>query len=98
MKQEGLHKGCRRNTFGIFDAAMIPAELHGEIPDLCIRCFESHDERIAARSGILSLLTKLTGVYPEIFDEIILLIQFQPQRLPPAIKIRVKHFEKQYGR
>lgn len=47
LKQEGLHHGCRRNAFGIFDAAMIPEEQHGEIPDLCTRCFKSHDESIA---------------------------------------------------
>lgn len=92
LKQDRLHQGCRRNGFAMLDAITIPEQFHGEVMDLCFKCFESPEESIAAKANILSILTKLAKVYPEIIPEIGLLIQFQSQPLPAAIRSRAKVF------
>ncbi len=89
LRSEGLHQACRRNGFGILEAMSIPESMHGEVMDLCFRALESHKESIAAKANALGVLCILIKAYPEIKDEIKLLVQFLPQPLPPALKSRV---------
>lgn len=94
MKNPQLHPAVRRNVLRIFETATIPKKYHGNIMNECFTYLENPNEAIAVHAYALGILKKLSKIYPEIKQELVLLIEARLPNATPAFTSRAKHFMK----
>ena len=70
----------------------IPKRFHGRLMDACFKYISVPGEAIAVKAFALSVLGKLSAIYPEIIPEIKLLIEENYERETAAFKSRAKKF------
>jgi hypothetical protein len=75
LKKSGQHVAVRRNIVRLLQHIEIPLKYHGEIMDICFRFIAAHDEAIAVKAFSITVLQKLSAKYPQIRQEIKLIIQ-----------------------
>ena len=75
LKKEGLHDAVKRNTIRILQFIQIPAELEGEIYDICFNYLTSMDEPIAIKAFSMRVLANICKSYPELKNELIPVIE-----------------------
>ncbi|HMK05536.1 MAG TPA: hypothetical protein VK489_15150 [Ferruginibacter sp.] len=68
----------------------IPEKYHGEIMDICFKYLESPTEALAVKVFSMSVLGKLAKKYPEIMQELKLLIEDQLPRQTAGFRSRAK--------
>lgn len=69
------HNAILRNTFRALDLIAIPEKFHGVVMNICFDSIQSPEEHIAVKSYALSILDKLSRIYPDISPELKLIIQ-----------------------
>jgi hypothetical protein len=65
--------------------------------DVCFRYFSSPTEAIAIKAFSISVLQKLAKLYPEIINEIKLIIEERWDYETPAFKARAKKLLKEFS-
>lgn len=75
LKKPGLHVAVRRNIVRLLQHIEIPLKYHGEIMDICFKFIASHEEAVAVKAFSITVLQKLSAKYPQIRQEINLIIQ-----------------------
>ncbi|HTN47033.1 MAG TPA: hypothetical protein VL098_11850 [Flavipsychrobacter sp.] len=75
MTDENVHVAVRRNATRILQFVTIPESLHGDVMNTCFRFFENPAETIAVRCFSMTVLSNLAKYYPEIKQEIKLVIE-----------------------
>ena len=94
LQQPNLHTAVKRNSIRLLQDIAIPKKMQGKIMDICFKYLESPTETVAVKAFSLTVLEKLSRVYPEIIPEIKLLIEENYERETPAFKVRAKKFLK----
>lgn len=94
MKLPGEHPSVKRHILRIFDTIEIPQNLHGELMNDCIINIEDPTAPIAVQAYSLGILQKLTARYPDIADEVKLIIEHRMPRATPAFASRAKKYLK----
>jgi hypothetical protein len=89
------HEAVKRNSVRLLQYVNIPAKLHGRVMDICFRYISSPTEAIAVKAFALTVLQNLSKLYPEIINEIKLVIEERWNYETPAFKSRAKKFLKQ---
>lgn len=94
LHKPGIHDSVKRNTVRLLQHIVIPKKFHGEIMNICFQYIGSRDEPVAVKAFSLSILQDLSKHYPEIKNEIKLIIE---ERLPhetAAFRTRARKFLK----
>ena len=94
LDKPGIHSAVKRNTMRFLQEIIIPEKYHGRLMDTCFRYISVPGEAIAVKAFSLTVLEKLSRVYPEIIPEIKLLIEENYDRETPAFRSRAKKFLK----
>ncbi len=90
LHKPGLHSAVRRNTVRLLQDVPIPAKYHGEIMDICFNYILSPEETVAVKAFSLTVLQKLSSFYPEIMQELKLVIEERWDHETTAFRSRAK--------
>jgi hypothetical protein len=94
LHKPGIHDSVKRNTVRLLQHIAIPQKFHGEVMDICFRYVSSPNEPVAIKAFSLSILQNLSEQYPEIKNEIKLIIEERWRHETAAFKARARKFLK----
>lgn len=94
LKKTGLHNSIKRNSVRLLQAVNFPEKYDGVIMEICFNYLASPDETVAVKAFSLSVLHKLSKKYPEIINEVKIIIHDQLPHQTAAFKSRAKLFMK----
>lgn len=84
LKDEGIPVAVKRNVIRVLQFIPIPEDLHGEVMNICFEFLSDPQETIAVRCFSITVLDNLAKAYPEIKQEILLIVSDQLQHSPSA--------------
>lgn len=90
LQNPGVHVAVRRNGVRLMQDIAIPEKYHGEIMDICFRFLESPKEALAVKVFSMTVLHNLSKQYPEIRNELIMIIEEQLPDQTAGFKSRAK--------
>jgi hypothetical protein len=70
-----VHDAVIRNSLKILENVIIPEEFHGEVMDACFGFIQDRKSPIAVKAFSLSILFNLSKIYPEIRNELGIIIE-----------------------
>jgi hypothetical protein len=88
LKDKTTHPAVQRNITRIFQFIPLPQKKHGELMDVCFGLLENVETPIAVKVFSLSILSRLAKTYPEIANEIKLIIEQNLPHASPGLKHR----------
>ena len=94
LHKPGIHDSVKRNTVRLLQYIEIPKKFHGEIMDICFHYLSSPNEPVAIKAFSLTILQNLSKQYPEIKNEIKLIIEERWEHETAAFHSRAKKFLK----
>lgn len=90
LKKSNLHDSIKRNTMRILQDVDIPKRYHGEALNTCFAFIESPTEAAAIKAFSISTLERLLPLYPDIKNELKLIIEERWEHETPAFHVRAK--------
>ena len=90
MKSPGVHNAIKRNGVRLLQDTEIPEKYEGEIIELCFSFLLNPKEAIAIKAFSMSVLAKLTLKYPELSNELCVIIEDQMPHQSASFKSRGK--------
>lgn len=75
LRQQNLHNAVKRNIVRFLQDIPVPEELHGEVMDICFSFIMDPQEAVAVKAFSLTILEKLATDYPEIINELKVVIE-----------------------
>ena len=90
LEKPGNHEAVKRNTVRLLQEVDIPVKYHGRIMDLCFGYIASPDEAIAVKAFSLTILQHLSRIYPEINNELKVIIEERWDFETAAFRSRAK--------
>jgi len=75
VQEKGVHVAVKRNVARILEFAEIPEDLHGAAMNLCFDLLVDPKETVAVRCNCMTVLANLSTKYPEIKNELRLIIE-----------------------
>ena len=97
LDKKGIHEAVKRNTVRLLQYVAIPDKFHGAVMDICFRYISSPPEAVAIKAFSISVLQNLARQYPEIINEIKLVIEERWDYETIAFKTRAKKFLKEFS-
>jgi hypothetical protein len=94
LHKPGIHDSIKRNTVRLLQHIDIPKKFHGEVMDICLHYIATPNEPVAVKAFSLSILHNLSHQYPEIKNEVKLIIEEQWPYETAAFRSRAKKFMK----
>ena len=95
LQKPNLHDSIKRNSIRLLQHVDIPGKYQGEVMNICFQYVENPAEAVAIKAFSLTVLGNLAKQYPEIIQEVKLLIEDQLPHQTAAFKSRAKIFLKQ---
>lgn len=91
MEDEGIPVAVKRNVTRVLQFLPIPPALHGPVMNKCFELLVNPEETIAVRAFSMTVLANLAKEYPDIRNEIRLVLEDQLQHQPsPGFASRAK--------
>ncbi|MBW7912176.1 MAG: hypothetical protein H3C54_00365 [Taibaiella sp.] len=75
MNEPGVHVAVKRNVVRILQYVDIPEALHGDLMNTCFDLLADPNETVAVRVFSMTVLDKLSAQYPEIRQELKVIIE-----------------------
>lgn len=75
MGDDGIPVAVKRNVVRVLQHLDIPDDLQGPVMDHCFRFLEDRQETVAVKAFSMTVLARLAKLYPDIRQEIVLLIE-----------------------
>ena len=94
LHKPGIHDSVKRNSVRLLQHIDIPKKIHGEVMDLCFHYVSSPSEPVAIKAFSLTILQNLSQEYPEIKNELKLIIEDRWPHETAAFRSRAKKFLK----
>lgn len=88
LQTPGIHDSIKRNILRIFQGMDIPQELEGRLSELCFGYLMDKKEAVAIRVFAMQVLANLSKKYPEIKNELKVLIEDELPYAKPAFVSR----------
>lgn len=95
LEKPGAHESVKRNSIRLLQYADVPKRYHGQVMDICFRYISSPTEAVAIKAFSITVLQKLAKLYPEIINEIKLIIEERWDYETVAFKTRAKKLLKE---
>jgi hypothetical protein len=90
LKKPNLHNAVKRNSIRLMQDLDIPEKFHGEVMDICFKFLESPTEALAVKVFSMSVLGNIAMKYPDIRQELKLVIEDQLPHQTSGFKSRAK--------
>ena len=90
LKRTDVHNAVIRNSLRILEDLDIPEEFHGEVMDACFQFLQRRDTAIAIKAFALTVLFNLSKIYPDIKNELRVIIEENMDYETAAYKSRGK--------
>ena len=95
LSKKGIHDAVKRNTVRLLQYVSIPGKFHGQVMDICFRYITSPAEAVAVKAFSITVLQNLAKQYPEIINELKLVIEERWDFETVAFKTRAKNLLKE---
>ena len=95
VERPNQHIAVKRNTVRLLQYITIPERFHGTVMDLCFGYIASPNEAVAVKAFSLTILQNLSHQYPEIKNELKLLIEERWDHETVAFRTRAKKILKE---
>lgn len=95
LSKKGIHDAVKRNSVRLLQYVTIPEKFHGQVMDICFRYITSPAEAVAVKAFSITILQNLARQYPEIIQEIKLVIEERWDYETVAFKTRAKKLLKE---
>lgn len=95
LNKKGNHDAVKRNTIRLLQYVTIPEKFHGQVMDICFKYISSPTEAVAIKAFSITVLQNLARQYPEILNEIKLVIEERWDYETVAFKTRAKKLLKE---
>jgi hypothetical protein len=96
VEKPGANDSVKRNSVRFLQHVDIPKRFHGQVMDICFRFFSSPTEAVAIKAFSITVLQNLAKLYPEIVNEIKLIIEERWDHESPAFKARARKLLKEF--
>jgi hypothetical protein len=90
LVRKDVHDAVIRNSVRILQKIKIPGEFHGELMNNCFAFIESNTTPVAVKAFSLTVLSNLSEIYPEIKNELQLIIEERWDHETAAFKARAR--------
>lgn len=97
LGKKGIHEAVKRNTVRLLQYTDIPEKFHGQVMDICFNYISSPTEAVAVKAFSITVLRNLAKKYPEIINEIKLVIEERWDYETVAFKTRAKKLLKEFS-
>ena len=97
LDKKGIHEAVKRNTVRLLQYVELPEKFHGQVMDICFRYISSPAEAVAIKAFSITVLQHLAIQYPEIINEIKLVIKERWDYETVAFKTRAKKLLKEFS-
>jgi hypothetical protein len=94
LKKPGIHDAVKRNTVRLLQEIEIPKKYQGELMNLCFDYIASPTEKVAIKAFSLTILQNFSQYYPEINQELKLIIEERWPHETAAFHSRAKNILK----
>ncbi|WP_295124084.1 hypothetical protein [uncultured Chitinophaga sp.] len=99
LGHDGIPVAVKRNVMAVLQQIQIPEKLHGEVMNYCFDFLQDPQETIAVKAFCMTILGNLAQSYPEIKNEIVLVIEdLLEQGASAGIRSRAKKTLKALGK
>ena len=96
LQRSNLHDAVKRNSMRILQDISIPKRFHGDIMNTCFDYISDPSEKPAIKAFSLTVLHNLAQQYPDIRNELKLVIETQWENESAAFRSRAKKILKDY--
>ncbi len=90
LERKDVHDAVIRNSLRVFEDVEIPEEFHGQVMNACFDFMENIKTPLAFKAYSMTIISKLSNFYPEIKQELKLIIEENWEHESPAFKSRGK--------
>lgn len=97
LNKKGIHDAVKRNSVRLLEHVEIPEKFHGQVMDICFRYISSPAEAVAIKAFSITVLQNLARQYPEILNEIKLVIEERWDHETVAFKKRARKLFKEFS-
>jgi len=97
LEKKGIHDAVKRNTVRLLQYVNVPEKFHGQVMDICFKYIMSPTEAVAVKAFSITVLQNLAKQYPEIINEIKLVIEERWDYETVAFKTRAKKLLKEFS-
>lgn len=97
LNKKGIHDSVKRNSIRLLQYIDFPKKFHGRVMDICFRYISSPNQPVAIKAFSITVLQNLAGQYPEIINEIKLVIEERWDHETIAFKTRAKKLFKEFS-
>ncbi len=95
LEKPNLHDAVKRNTVRLLQDIDIPKKYHGAVMNTCFSYIASPEEKAAVKAFSLTILHRLSGLYPEIKTELKTIIEDRWDYESAAFKSRARKILKE---
>jgi hypothetical protein len=97
LKVKQSHNSIRRNVVRTYQFAEIPADLEGELYDICFNFICDTNEAIAVKAFSIRVCERVIERYPEMASELLVVIKESIQNWSSGLKSRGNKFIKRWA-
>ncbi len=91
LQDKGIHDAVKRNVLRLFQFTELPEAIHGALMNCCFDALTDAKEALAIRAFAMTVLARLTAWYPELNNELVLILEDAlQQQQSPSFKSRAK--------
>jgi len=91
LEDKGTHIAVKRNVYRLMQYLELPEAVHAPLMNSCFASLADPREALAVRAFAMSILARLAGIYPEIGQELRLIIEDSLQHeAAPSFKSRAR--------
>jgi hypothetical protein len=90
LKRKDVHNAVIRNSLRILGNIDIPEKFHGEVMDACFQFLQNRETAIAIKAFALTVLHNLSKIYPDIKNELRIIIEENMEYETAAYRSRGK--------
>jgi hypothetical protein len=95
LEKQGLHNAIKRNSIRLLQDLAIPERFQGDVMNICFAYVTDPQEKPAIKTFSLTVLQKFARQYPEIKNELKVIIESQWDNESAAFRSRAKKILKE---
>jgi hypothetical protein len=97
IRKEDIHDAVKRNTVRLLQFIEIPKKYHSDVTDICFNFLADKKQAAAVRVFSMSVLLKMSLEYPELKNDLRVLVEDEMPFASAAFRSRGKKVLKQLG-
>lgn len=95
LEKPGIHNAVKRNTVRLLQFVAIPVRYHDRVLSLCFQYLQNKKEPVAVKVFAMTVLSRLVTEYPDLKNELRIIIEDQLPYATPAFCSRAQKILKE---